>query len=45
MDDLLSALGGEIVGKATPIDLLRGGKAASLQVTIGERPAPTEEEE
>jgi len=45
MDDLLTALGGEVVGEATTIDLIRGGKSASLQVTIGERPAPVEEDE
>ena len=45
MDDLLAALSGEEVGKATSIDLIRGGKTTSLKVTIGERPAPVEEDE
>ncbi len=46
MEDLLSTLSGEVVvGKASSIDLLRGGKSLSLQVTIGERPEPVEEEE
>jgi S1-C subfamily serine protease len=45
MDDLLAALSGEEVGKPTSIDLIRGGKAASFKVTIGDRPAPVEEDE
>jgi S1-C subfamily serine protease len=45
MDDLLAALRGEEVGKLTSIDLIRGGKATSLKVTIGDRPAPVEEDE
>lgn len=45
MDDLLAALSGEEVGQLTSIDLIRGGKATSLKVTIGDRPAPVEEDE
>jgi S1-C subfamily serine protease len=45
MEDLLAALGGDVVGKATPVEILRGGKRTTLNVTIGERPAPTEEED
>jgi len=45
MEDLLAALGGDVVGKATPLEILRGGKRATLSVTIGERPAPSEEED
>jgi S1-C subfamily serine protease len=45
MEDLLAALGGDVVGKATPLEILRGGKRTTLSVTVGERPAPSEEEE
>jgi S1-C subfamily serine protease len=45
MEDLLSALSGDVVGQAAPVELIRGGKTSSLQVTIGERPAPMEEEQ
>jgi S1-C subfamily serine protease len=36
-DELASSLGGEVVGKPTPVEVLRGGQAKQLQVTIGER--------
>jgi S1-C subfamily serine protease len=45
MEDLLTALSGDVVGQSAPIELIRGGKTSSLQVTIGERPAPMEEEQ
>jgi S1-C subfamily serine protease len=36
-DELLVRLMGEIVGKPTPIEVLRGGQPLTLTVTIGER--------
>lgn len=36
-DELLSRLAGEVVGKPTPVEILRGGQPAKLTVTIGER--------
>lgn len=36
-DDLFSALGSETVGKPTPIEVLRGGRLETVQVTVGER--------
>jgi S1-C subfamily serine protease len=36
-DELLSNLSGSVVGKETPIQVLRGGQAATVKVTIGER--------
>jgi S1-C subfamily serine protease len=36
-DELLARLAGEVVGKPTPIEVLRGGQPAKLTVTIGER--------
>jgi S1-C subfamily serine protease len=36
-DELLANLVGDIVGKATPVEVLRGGQPHALQVTIGER--------
>ena len=36
-DELMALLTGEVVGKATPLEVLRGGKPETLQVTIGER--------
>jgi S1-C subfamily serine protease len=36
-DLLLAALVGEVVGKPTPIQILRGGQAQTVMVTIGER--------
>lgn len=44
MEDLLAALSGEVVGRATPIEVVRAGKQATVQVTIGERTPPMEEE-
>ena len=45
MEDLLSALAGDVVGQSAALEVMRGGKVSSVQVTIGERPAPVEEEE
>ncbi|HZD56440.1 MAG TPA: trypsin-like peptidase domain-containing protein [Anaerolineales bacterium] len=36
-DELLANLVGDIVGKAAPVEVLRGGQPHTLQVTIGER--------
>lgn len=36
-DELLASLVGEVVGKATPIQVLRGGQPTVIKVTIGER--------
>jgi S1-C subfamily serine protease len=36
-DDLFVCLSGDVVGKSTPIDILRGGKLQSVNVEIGER--------
>ena len=36
-DDLFSALNSGMVGKSTPVEVLRGGKPESLNVTVGER--------
>jgi S1-C subfamily serine protease len=36
-DELLASLVGEVVGKATPIQVLRGGQPTAITVTIGER--------
>jgi S1-C subfamily serine protease len=36
-DELLTALVGSVVGEASSIEVLRGGKPTSLEVTIGER--------
>jgi S1-C subfamily serine protease len=36
-DQLLSRLSGDLVGKETPLEILRGGQKQSLQVKIGER--------
>jgi len=36
-DDLFARLSGDVVGKSTPIDVLRGGKLESIHVEIGER--------
>jgi len=45
MDDLLTALGGEVAGRTVALEVQRAGKPTRVQVTIGERPAPSEEEE
>jgi S1-C subfamily serine protease len=36
-DELLARLTGEVVGRPTPIEVLRGGQPATVTVTIGER--------
>ncbi len=36
-DDLFVALNSEMVGKSTPVEVLRGGKATTLTVMVGER--------
>ncbi|MDH5606681.1 MAG: S1C family serine protease [Anaerolineae bacterium] len=36
-DELLTLLSGEIVGKEAKIEVLRGGKAQTVKVTVGER--------
>lgn len=36
-DALFAALNSEVVGKAVNVDILRGGQAQSLKVTVGER--------
>jgi S1-C subfamily serine protease len=36
-DDLLALLSGDRVGKATPVQIVRGGQVQQIQVTIGER--------
>lgn len=36
-DELLARLSGDLVGKSTPVEVLRGGMPATLQVEIGER--------
>lgn len=37
MDDLLALLGGDRVGKAVPVRIVRGGQVQDVTVTIGER--------
>ena len=42
-DDLFASLSGDVVGKTTPVEILRGGQPVLLNVTIEERksdPAP-----
>jgi S1-C subfamily serine protease len=36
-DELYARLSGDVVGKSTAIDVLRGGKLESVKVTVGER--------
>jgi S1-C subfamily serine protease len=36
-DQLLASLVGDVVGKPVPVQVLRGGQATVIQVTIGER--------
>ena len=36
-DQLLARLVGELVGKSTPVEILRGGQRQTIPVTIGER--------
>lgn len=38
IDDLMASLGGDHVGNAVPIQVVRGGELKELSVTIGERP-------
>ncbi len=37
MDDLLAQLGGERVGQATPVRIVRGGQLREVEVVVGER--------
>ena len=37
-DDLQAALGGDRIGKAFSLQVLRGGAPATLSITVGERP-------
>jgi S1-C subfamily serine protease len=37
MDDLLAMLGGDRVGRAVPVRIIRGGQVQEVTVTIGER--------
>ncbi len=36
-DDLFAALNSDTVGRATPLEVLRGGKPETIKVTVGER--------
>jgi len=36
-DELFARLSGDVVGKSTPMDVLRGGKLQTINVTVGER--------
>jgi S1-C subfamily serine protease len=36
-DELFSRLNGDIVGKATPVEILRGGQLQTVNIVIGER--------
>jgi len=36
-EDLLSLLVGDRVGRSVPVEVVRGGQLATLQVTVGER--------
>jgi S1-C subfamily serine protease len=36
-DDLFAALNGDVVGKSIAVEVLRGGKPETIQVTVGER--------
>jgi serine protease Do len=36
-DELFARLNGEVVGKSTPIDVLRGGQPQMINVVIGEK--------
>lgn len=36
-DELFNRLSGEVVGKSTPMELLRGGRLQTLNVAVGER--------
>ena len=43
-DELFTNLSGDVVGKATPVEVLRGGSPLTLNVTIGERQTGSEHE-
>lgn len=45
MDDLLAALASDVVGQSAALEVMRGGNASTVHVTLGERPAPVEEED
>jgi S1-C subfamily serine protease len=36
-DELFTSLNGEVAGKSTPIELLRGGQPQTLNIPVGER--------
>jgi serine protease DegQ len=36
-DELFARLNGDVVGKATPVEILRGGRCQNLDIVIGER--------
>lgn len=36
-DELFAKLSGDVVGKSTPLDVLRGGKLQVINITVGER--------
>jgi len=36
-DDLFAALNSDTVGKAIAVEILRGGRRETVQVTVGER--------
>ncbi len=36
-DELLGLLSGDVVGQSVPVEVLRGGKRESIEVTVGER--------
>jgi C-terminal processing protease CtpA/Prc len=41
-DELLAQMQGDVVGKATDVEVLRGGKPHTLKVTMGEAPQSEE---
>ena len=41
-DELFAGLGGDVVGTALPVEILRGGQLQTVKVTIEERPASSE---
>jgi serine protease Do len=36
-DELFARLSGDVVGKPTPLEILRGGQPQTVSVTVGER--------
>jgi S1-C subfamily serine protease len=36
-DELFARLNGDVVGKSTPVEILRGGQPQTINVVIGER--------